>query len=384
VNPRAKLALLCVAAGLVLAAATAHGRTWRVEQDGSGDFDTIQPAVDGSAPGDTILIGPGRYSETTLYNPNVAKGFFPKPVISAITVDDLTIIGVGSDQVVLAPDTPDTSPDGPMGIATYLWISELVIRGMAFEDFYVGLYSCGSVEVEQCEFRDSDTGIIYWDTRGLAIRACDFGNNYIGVNPMTANNILIESCSFRESTYGLASITSSNVIVTDSDFEDTWIAIDYQQGSSGAVHGCNAMGDYAAVNVLSYSNIYLSDNEFRGGYYSMASETYCTILAIANIFGGGHDATIAITKANAEFHGNHILRSDGRSVWLVYYPDTPAVTLDMTGNYWGTTDGDQIAGWIFDGHDDPSIQAFVNYEPFEQQPIGTEPATMGRVKAMYR
>ena len=37
--------------------------TWHVEQDGSGDFDDIQPAVDAAAAGDTILIGPGHYDQ---------------------------------------------------------------------------------------------------------------------------------------------------------------------------------------------------------------------------------------------------------------------------------------------------------------------------------
>ena len=66
------------------------------------------------------------------------------------------------------------------------------------------------------------------------------------------------------------------------------------------------------------------------------------------------------------------------------YFNTPDTHLDLTGNYWGTTDAEQISAWIRDGYDDPSVHAFVDFEPFEQQPIGTESATMGRVKAMYR
>ncbi len=38
-------------------------RSWHVEQDGSGDWVRINTAVEAAASGDTILIGPGRYSD---------------------------------------------------------------------------------------------------------------------------------------------------------------------------------------------------------------------------------------------------------------------------------------------------------------------------------
>jgi len=173
-----RASILCGLACLLLLATSASARTWRVEKDGSGDYTTIQPAVDGAAPGDSILIGPGRYSETTLYNPNVPKDFFPKPVMIAVTVDDLTIIGAGPDQVYLAPETPDSSPDGPMGIATYLWITQLVVKRLTIEDVYDGMYFCGKVEISDCRFRNSDKGIAYWDQLGLIVRSCDFTDNY--------------------------------------------------------------------------------------------------------------------------------------------------------------------------------------------------------------
>lgn len=50
--------LVVVFAGI---ANCAWSETWRVAGDGSGDWLSIQAAVEASASGDTILISPGRY-----------------------------------------------------------------------------------------------------------------------------------------------------------------------------------------------------------------------------------------------------------------------------------------------------------------------------------
>ena len=55
VVPLAVILLYLLMPGFVVAG------TWRVELDGSGDFTVIQDAVDAAAPGDTILVGPGRF-----------------------------------------------------------------------------------------------------------------------------------------------------------------------------------------------------------------------------------------------------------------------------------------------------------------------------------
>ena len=48
---------------LSLWATVAAGRTWTVRQDGSGDFQVIQDAVDAASDGDVIDIGPGRWDD---------------------------------------------------------------------------------------------------------------------------------------------------------------------------------------------------------------------------------------------------------------------------------------------------------------------------------
>ena len=48
---------------LSAAAQVAVAATITVEKDGSGHFTQIQPALDAAASGDTVLIGPGEFTE---------------------------------------------------------------------------------------------------------------------------------------------------------------------------------------------------------------------------------------------------------------------------------------------------------------------------------
>ena len=53
---------------LLTAAITLSSTTLTVKQDGSGDWTTIQSAVNASADGDTVLVWPGTYYENVNFN----------------------------------------------------------------------------------------------------------------------------------------------------------------------------------------------------------------------------------------------------------------------------------------------------------------------------
>jgi hypothetical protein len=107
------------------------------------------------------------------------------------------------------------------------------------------------------------------------------------------------------------------------------------------------------------------------------------VQATGNVFHGAPTHTIALVGTTASFNGNHILKGAGNSVWL-YYATPQPVHVDMRSNCWGTASADSIARWIWDGHDDPSITAFVDYLPFSSTPLPAEKKSLGSVKALFR
>ena len=54
---------------VLLLASTVMAEDWTVEQDGSGDFESIQAAVDAASDGDSIFVGPGLWGADA--EPNV-------------------------------------------------------------------------------------------------------------------------------------------------------------------------------------------------------------------------------------------------------------------------------------------------------------------------
>ncbi len=87
-----------------------------------------------------------------------------------------------------------------------------------------------------------------------------------------------------------------------------------------------------------------------------------------------------------QFRGNHILHGAGSSVLVDAgcYQNPPGTTLDLTNNYWGTTSADTIASWIYDGHDNPAIYGYVQFDPFSPVVVSTEKKSLGGVKGLYR
>jgi hypothetical protein len=104
----------------------AMAKTWTVERDGSGDFVVIQDAVFASSPGDTILLGPGRFPEHAPFQLGVTN--FDTYV--GVNVNDLTIIGSGADDTIVGPTMPNIVGFEPRGFAFGVNVAKLRVEDL--------------------------------------------------------------------------------------------------------------------------------------------------------------------------------------------------------------------------------------------------------------
>jgi hypothetical protein len=59
-------------------------------------------------------------------------------------------------------------------------------------------------------------------------------------------------------------------------------------------------------------------------------------------------------------------------------------TLDMTNNYWGTSDPDSIQNLIFDRNDNEGACYYVDFEPFHDESTPNQNTSFGGMKALFR
>jgi hypothetical protein len=321
-------------------------RTLRVEKDGSGDYVEIQAAVDDSAPGDTVLVGPGRYTRTS---GRQLPGGYADSIVWILDWP-LTLRGTDSTMVFLGPSHPD-SIAVPEPVGLYVWgafASGTRIEGMTFENLYDGVIASASVStVTGCAFRDNEqagvVGIDIVDPAGMTVTSCSFERSVptftdFGVLGIRSRSIHAADCRFL--SHGIA-VEQSAVLdgrVERCSFESGWLGVQMDQGTTGEIR-----------------------NRIEPGLYE-------------TVFLGGN--------ATANLSGNAFHHGVGPTVHLDAYLEGTS-QLNLTGNWWGTTDRDSIDAWIWDGNDDPSIKAVVEYEPILDGPLAAERKSFSSFKARF-
>jgi hypothetical protein len=221
----------------------------------------------------------------------------------------------------------------------------------------------GGTLVEDCTFASCEYGIItFFPARDITVRRCTFACEG-GTQFQTTTNANVYDCTYVGGVVGAL-----------------WV-----DGSSGSIHNSHLSGmEHVAVVSDSGSQLYIAGCRLLDGAVNLAASGVQT-QGERNVFGGGWwGSVVAHGNGRLELHGNHILHGAGPSVRLTSFPTPPVVTLDLTGNYWGTASADTIAAWIVDGHDDPSVYAVVEFEPFSAVPVSEARSSMGGVKSLFR
>ena len=271
------LALTFLPAAGILAAeggSPTNPRTIVVALDGSGDFTSIQQAVDAAAKGDTVFLKPGRYEQD----------------ITIHSKDHLRLIGAGQDKVTLVgrEDLVGVLHVGkwPYG-ASNIEISDMTINEHG--GHAVGLFNGRSVvlkrltvngmlfsqqvedaRIEDCTIGGSETtGVQFADTRAILIGNFIHDNDH-GVNVAGKSNVRLERNVIMRSLFEAVVVNdrARAVLVSNTLVKNGGGAAflgQSQSDVSGNVVGLNRVGFLVASSsraATSYNAFYNTDGDY--------------------------------------------------------------------------------------------------------------------------
>jgi len=385
---RTLLATLLVLAMIPELAAAA---TITVRKDGTGDYMVLQQALDVAASGDTVLVGPGEYTESSMVR-LVGYGFDVE-VFGRVGANNVTLMGAGVGVTIIGP----TSYSGNAGHVTPKCIAEdaeggwLRISDMTLRNCYSGTYVNGTLYADRCEMLDNYLGVMWFnvgsggwikDTTITASTppgvgaALDFGGLPQG------SDITIENChlGWPSTVRGVR-----NLVMRDCTFNQLTL----YGGSEVYMERCIGMLPYGGVSMVLGGGSYceIRDSELRrtGVGIGIGSDSPGSRFVVENsrIEGGTIAAVYLGSGAGpCEIHNCDLVKGSGPMVECVV--SATQVTHDLSNNYWGTTNEADIQSWILDRNDDPGRGGLVIYSPFASQSVPTEATSWGDLKALFR
>lgn len=379
--------LLLFLAFVSCTASASVASTIRVMRDGSGDFSTLQPAIDSAARGDTILIGPGRYDEYE------RKTWFPNNKLDMnahVSTSELTFIGTERDAVIVGPEVPIVSSvahtlegfrlengrstriesltieNTTRGIVGYapLQLHNVVIRGI--EEIAVQNLSKQPLIAENCTIEECGDGLLLGAGQiGTKIRNSVFKSiRFQCIGAGSDDDIEVVGCTFIATSHfiGVAVYGQSQARITDCRFELGGV------GAGVSIDGSSVAEVNSCYFTVGYANIGIGNKGHLRG--------------TGNVLEGGTNSTILLSdRSTAELSKNDILHSTGPTVLIYVYGALGDAPIDLRHNYWGTDSPDTIAAWIHDAEDDATLAPTVLYKPFKKTTYTHKRRSFGRLKA---
>jgi hypothetical protein len=382
---------LLVALVIVVAGQSASAATITVRKDGTGDYTQVQPALDAAAEGDTVLIGPGEYTELI---PSYIPGYaWDVDVCAYVRVSNLTIIGAGVGQTVLGPTIPQGSRI-TFSPKCMVWLdgNERHVSGITFRNCYDGIHVIdGPVFVDACAFVDNAGFGIVWQTNGSGgwVRDSQFSSSRLGSTGIGmlgfGSDVLVSNCIFDAADVYVQSV--QNIRILSSEIRNSSVGLQLAAGARCIVDDCLIENCAVAGTVLSgvAPHCDILESTVSGGEAAVAVYADATVSAASTVFEGGSNSVFYFANAGpAEVHDCHLIRNGPYTINCNQPEGLPLVVHDFTMNYWGSTDPEVVAGWIKDQNDDPTNFSIVTYLPLADGPVATESVNWGSVKSMFR
>ena len=383
----------------------------RLERDGSGDFTILQDALDAAATGDTILIGPGRYDDLTV------ETFLSGGVgatIGNIHVDSLTIIGESMESVRIGPEEMVFQLDGiypTYGLVAdndeeYSWS----IHDLTIENCARVILTEGNVVAQGCQFLSEALFGVYLYNEGEAesveFYRCRFGRSDperrdrveilgspIGFGP---TRVVVQDCVFDGVSMNISSV--QELRLERVDLQWGYITLTLVSGLLKDVVADNPGRQTLGVDS---SQITIENSVFRGGSGSVSAGFIASIVrAYSARFMTPYDAvSLANSSATIVVNGGLLEAQNcdfqpslnGYSIYAGILEEDLS-TLDLSDNYWGTTDSLAIEARIIDRMD-PDAPEYPNgadltrvqFSPWlDERPLPNDSTSFGGLKSRLR
>jgi hypothetical protein len=387
--------LLTVSLVALGTASAAEARTWHVERDGSGDFTVIQDAVDAAASGDTIRIGPGRFNEGQIVTVPGWSHF----VRVLVSQPELTLIGSGESTVIGQEEPWDLSQGLHKGIATGAWFGN------------------ASITVVDIRFENMGQGIYASETHAHII-GCSFASHYYSISSLNGQLLKVDGCRFdqvaRDGRH-IVAIGQAQAVVHDSEFVLAYVhqwhqlSVSFTNVADGYLENCRFDGGNSGIHTAGIGSVtHLQDCSFymqRGrsasvGYNALLTLDGCVFRDVAIalrtwdwgdlrayncVIESVQDYSVDVEHSTTVFVNHCDLASGERGtvrIWDCIL--SPPPVLDLTENFWGTEDPDEIAALIHDRNDDEAVCAYVNFIPFRSHSVPVQQQTWTEVKGLFR
>ena len=284
---------------LVWAGASARATTWTVDAGGTGDYASIQAAIDGARSGDEIAVAPGTYLETIDFQGKAIR------LHATAGADFTTIDGTGHPHVVqcVNGERPDTILEG-----------FTITGGNAIDSCGGGLFSDNSrPTVTRCAFIGNIARFGGGICGDAVVSDCLFSHNSAQTGGGTWRVSTVSHSTFIGNTASMGAAIHRSQTVSDCTF------LDNEEGifDAGDVTNCTftgISGGAALTNALTVTNCRFINNQHnamvtRIDFHSIV--THCTFIDNEIGITNAQDGTTIVT--NCIIRGSIITAIEGPS-----------------------------------------------------------------------
>ena len=343
---------------LILSSGVVHSATLTVEADGSGDFPSIQAALDEASPGDLIEVGPGTYTEALWVSQGAVE-------LRSVSGPEATVLDAQGASAVIAFAEglgADTVVDGftlvnPEGRGLFIRQSSPTLMNLAMEGLGSSGLDGGAVWVqggapsfESCEFEKIgalEGGALYAESAEIQLIDCSFDENEGEEGGAIYGESVVLSDTRGEYDFNV-SVESGGAVKLSGPFEASFESgrfwSNFTSGSGGAV------SSYGAGEALEFRDVSFISNEsyYNGGavnaeyFYNTVVFEACHLDSNDGVYdygAGVHTSYYSGISLVDTVIENHLAYYQGGGIYQYYGGDFLCSDSLVEDNHAGTVGG---------------------------------------------